>query len=187
MPLYAADNLDCNPNNLIGLKNDSCIVLGNFVSSDIQSITPFTSSAYLVSFAPPYISPKTPHQYHCFILFFILATLILLPSANNVHNTTKGMNCVAYVKSLEENILSSCNIFSASTKPAVKSSQYFLYSSSVRFKTSFFLQLTVPPFLYVDKSVHAVKKSVADIMDNKSPSKYFSFYLPSLFLVQNHP
>ena len=92
------------------------------------------------------------------------------------------MNCVEYGKSFAENILSSCNSFSASTNPLVNESAYILYSSRVRFNTSFFLQLTVPPFLYVERSVHAVKKSVADMMDNKSPFKYFIFLSSQSFL-----
>ena len=57
-----------------------------------------------------------------------------------------------------------------------------MYDSYGRFSTSFFLQLTVPPFLYVESKVQAVKKSVAVIQDNKSPSKYFAFLSSQSFL-----
>ena len=98
-----------------------------------------------------------------------------LCSASSVQRTASGINCVVYGKSLLEKIRSSCKIFSASTNPSVKSSAYRWYSASVRFKTSFFLQLTVPPFLYEDSNVQAVRKSVAEVTERISSLKYLFF------------
>ena len=94
IPLYAALFLVCKPNNLIVLKLQSFIVLGNSSLPLIQSYTCFTSKAYLVSFAPPYSSPNTPHQNHCFIFSFMDEFSNSL--SNKVQITASGISWVEY-------------------------------------------------------------------------------------------
>ena len=132
------------------------------------------SFAYLVSFADPYNSPNTPHQYHCLTMFLMVVVYILFPSISTVQIAARGISCVVYGKSLLEKIRSSCSSLSATEKPLQRSSAYFLYVDNCSASTSFFLQLTVPPDSNEDSNVNAVKKSVAVTMFSSSPEKYFS-------------
>ena len=77
-PLYAALNLVCSVRSLVDEKNALLIVLAGFGLWNTSSITSSISFAYLVSLAPPYISPRIPHQYHLDRILIVFASLHLL-------------------------------------------------------------------------------------------------------------